>query len=95
MKKGKNRLKEIAITEAGLLNDDFRRKVWPRLLDIDMVETSVVPSDEIVKSQEVGCGAGGETKFDPGKSFLQLLVYLGSPKHGPAEPVCLHFNNRD
>ena len=36
-----------------------------------------------------------KTKFDPGKSFLQLLVYLGSPKHGPAEPVCLHFNNRD
>ena len=52
MKKGKNRLKEIAITEAGLLNDDFRRKVWPRLLDIDMVETSVVPSDEIVKSNK-------------------------------------------
>ena len=36
-----------------------------------------------------------KSKFDPGKSFLQLLVYLGSPKHGPAEPVCLHFNNRD
>ena len=28
-----------------------------------------------------------KTKFDPGKSFLQLLVYLGSPKHGPAEPA--------
>ena len=51
-KKGKNRLKEIAITEAGLLNDDFRRKVWPRLLDINMVETSVVPSDEIIKSNK-------------------------------------------
>ena len=51
-KKGKNKLREIAITEAGLLNDDFRRKVWPRLLDIDMVETSVVPSDESIKSNK-------------------------------------------
>ena len=36
-KEGKDKLKELAITESGLINDDFRRKVWPRLLDINMV----------------------------------------------------------
>ena len=49
---GKEKLRELAISEGGLLNDDFRRKVWPRLLDIDMIETTIVPSDETVKSNK-------------------------------------------
>ena len=31
-----------------------------------------------------------KSKFDPGKSFLQLLVYLGSPKHGPLHVLHHH-----
>ena len=49
---GRNQLKEAAIGSGGLITDDLRRKVWPRLLNIDLVETSVSLSDEEVKKNK-------------------------------------------
>jgi hypothetical protein len=34
---GVRKLKELAASEGGLINDDLRRRVWPKLLNIDMV----------------------------------------------------------
>ena len=41
---GRNQLKESAIGIGGLITDDLRRKVWPHLLNIDLVETSALTS---------------------------------------------------
>lgn len=49
---GRKQLKEFAVTEGGLLNDDLRKKVWPRLLNIDLVETSVCLSEQEVKENK-------------------------------------------
>lgn len=44
-------LRQLAISDKGLLNDAMRKKVWPRLLNIDMVETSIsLLSDDEVKA---------------------------------------------
>ena len=49
---GRNQLREFAINHGGLLTDDLRKKVWPRLLNIDWVETSVSLSDEEVQADK-------------------------------------------
>ena len=49
---GRNQLKEFAISDGGLLTDDLRKKVWPRLLSIDLVETSISLTDEEVKANK-------------------------------------------
>ena len=52
LNQGRKALKELAISDGGLVNDDARKKVWPRLLNIDMVETSVSITDEEVKANK-------------------------------------------
>ena len=48
-----NTLRQLAISEKGLLNDEMRKKVWPRLLNIDMVETSIsLLSEDEVKANK-------------------------------------------
>lgn len=49
---GRNQLKEFAISDGGLLNDELRKKVWPRLLNIDYVTTIVPLCDEEVKANK-------------------------------------------
>ncbi len=49
---GKERLKELAISEGGLVNDEMRKKVWPRLVDIDLLETDILPTDEELKANK-------------------------------------------
>jgi hypothetical protein len=44
---GVRKLKELAASEGGLINDDLRRRVWPKLLNIDMV-TFLVLDDMII-----------------------------------------------
>jgi hypothetical protein len=34
---GLRKLKELCASDGGLINDDLRRRVWPKLLNIDMV----------------------------------------------------------
>jgi len=43
----KDRLGQLAVSEGGLLSDEVRIRVWPRLLGINMLETvAVLPEDE-------------------------------------------------
>ncbi len=49
---GRKRLKDLAVSEYGLVTDDLRKKVWPRLLNIDLVETSVSLADEEVEANK-------------------------------------------
>ena len=49
---GRDQLRDLAITDGGLLNDDLRKKVWPRLLNIDLVETSVDLCEDEVKANK-------------------------------------------
>ncbi|GBL96598.1 TBC1 domain family member 20 [Araneus ventricosus] len=37
-------LKNAAISRGGLLNDEIRKKVWPKLVGVDLIETSPRPS---------------------------------------------------
>ena len=47
--KGRKALRDLAVSAGGLVNDDVRKKVWPRLLNINMVETRMSITDEEVK----------------------------------------------
>ena len=49
---GRSQLRDSAIGAGGLINDELRRKVWPRLLNIDLVETSVSLNEEEVKQNK-------------------------------------------
>lgn len=44
------KLRELATTEGGLLNDQVRKKVWPRLVRIDVLETCIVPSQSEIEA---------------------------------------------
>ena len=48
--KGRKALRDLAVSAGGLVNDDVRKKVWPRLLNIDMVETRMSITEEEVKA---------------------------------------------
>lgn len=37
------RLRSFAISPGGLLNDDIRKEVWPRLLDVDVTDIPKKP----------------------------------------------------
>ena len=45
-------LNELAISEHGLINDDFRRRAWPRLADLNIYETSLLPTQEEVEAHK-------------------------------------------
>lgn len=45
-------LNELAISEHGLINDDFRRRAWPRLADLNIYETCLLPTQEEVESHK-------------------------------------------
>ncbi|CAG2053556.1 unnamed protein product [Timema podura] len=40
------KLKQLAASEGGLINDDIRRKVWPKLLGLDTKKAMPPPSEE-------------------------------------------------
>lgn len=42
----KEHLRELATSEGGLFNDDYRRKVWPLLLNIGSMDSEVLPTQE-------------------------------------------------
>lgn len=42
-------LRKACILPGGLLNDDIRQKVWPKLVGVDMFETSPRPSREVIE----------------------------------------------
>lgn len=47
----KDRLSQLAVSEGGLLSDEVRVRVWPRLLGINMLETiTVLPGEEELSS---------------------------------------------
>lgn len=41
---GLEKLRELAVSEAGLLNDALRKRAWPKLVYIRMTETRILPS---------------------------------------------------
>ncbi|TRY63656.1 hypothetical protein TCAL_02045 [Tigriopus californicus] len=41
---GLERLRELAVSESGLLNDALRKQAWPKLVYIRMTETPIMPS---------------------------------------------------
>ncbi|GIY13207.1 TBC1 domain family member 20 [Caerostris darwini] len=43
-------LKSAAISQGGLLNDDIRKKVWPKLVGVDMIETSPRPCQSEIEA---------------------------------------------
>jgi len=46
----RDRLAQLAVSPLGLLSDEIRVRVWPRLMGIDLIETNLsIPSDEQVK----------------------------------------------
>ena len=45
-------LNELAVSEHGLINDDFRRRAWPRLADLNIYETCLLPTQEEVESHK-------------------------------------------
>ena len=45
-------LNELAISDHGLINDDFRRRAWPRLANLNIYETSVLPTQEEVEGHK-------------------------------------------
>ena len=46
-------LRELAISEHGLINDDLRRRAWPQLVGVDMLtETSILPTQEEVEGHK-------------------------------------------
>ena len=52
-KNPKTRIQELAMSEHGLINDDLRRRAWPKLVGVDMLtETSVLPTQEEVEAHK-------------------------------------------
>lgn len=46
----RDRLAQLAVSPLGLLTDEIRVRVWPRLMGIDLIETNLsIPSDKQVK----------------------------------------------
>ena len=46
-------LRDLAITEYGLLNDELRRRAWPQLVGVNMLtETCVLPTQEEVEAHK-------------------------------------------
>lgn len=43
-------LKKAAVSTGGLLSDDIRQKVWPKLIGVDVIETSPRPSREDIEN---------------------------------------------
>ena len=39
-------LRNLSVSEGGLLNDEIRKKIWPKLVNINLVEAQVLPSQE-------------------------------------------------
>lgn len=46
------RLQELAVSDKGLINDDLRRRVWPKLLNIDLIESELLPSQAEVEAHK-------------------------------------------
>lgn len=42
------RLRSFAVSPGGLLNDDIRKEVWPRLLDVDVTDIPKKPPEEVL-----------------------------------------------
>ena len=46
-------LRELAISEYGLMNDELRRRAWPQLVGVDMLtETCILPTQEEVEAHK-------------------------------------------
>jgi len=45
-------INELAISDNGLINDDFRRRAWPRLADLNIYETSLLPTQQEVENHK-------------------------------------------
>ena len=46
-------LRELAISEHGLINDELRRRAWPQLIGVDMLtETCILPTQEEVEAHK-------------------------------------------
>ena len=43
-------LQELAIADQGLINDDLRRRAWPRLANLNIYATSLLPTQEEVEN---------------------------------------------
>ncbi|GAB6026888.1 hypothetical protein CHUAL_013533 [Chamberlinius hualienensis] len=43
-------LRELATSKGGLLTDELRRKVWPKLLNLDPYEISLKPSEDEIRN---------------------------------------------
>ena len=49
---GGQALRLLAISEGGLISDEMRKKAWPRLLNIEVVETSVALTEDQIKANK-------------------------------------------
>ena len=43
-------LRELAIADHGLINDDLRRRAWPRLVNLNIYATCLLPTQEEVEN---------------------------------------------
>ena len=63
-------LRRMAISEGGLLTDEIRRKVWPKLLNVSASDPPPISS----KGAAVrGAYLGGEGKTSPGPLMFMLM----------------------
>ena len=78
-------LNELAVSEHGLINDDFRRRAWPRLADLNIYETCLLPTQEEVEShksyQQVVLDVSESSHFVLGfhtlrKTLLTTLIFV-------------------
>ncbi|GFR26490.1 TBC1 domain family member 20 [Trichonephila clavata] len=74
-------LRHAAISRGGLLNDEIRKKVWPRLVGVDMIETSPRPTLKEIEAhpyyQQVVLDVNRSLKrFPPSIKEAQRLTML-------------------
>ncbi|XP_023322266.1 TBC1 domain family member 20 [Eurytemora carolleeae] len=63
-----DKLGQLAVSPLGLLSDEMRVRVWPRLMGIDLIETDVtIPTDEEIKKHP---------EYNQDKTLTELPILL-------------------
>lgn len=65
-------LRRMAISEGGLLTDEIRQKVWPKLLDVDASDPPPTAGKEGAGLVRGACPGGKKTRI-PGSLIFMLM----------------------
>lgn len=65
-------LRRMAISEGGLLTDEIRREVWPKLLDVDASDPPPTAGKEGAGPVRGACPGGKKTRI-PGSLIFMLM----------------------